>query len=145
MNIMRRECLDKLQRGHRYALQHVIKCVLNSHLRRLGAGAPRHAFLASGQRFPALCNRVTEASGQGQAMRFLKLLRGLDGFHGFPLTQPDLAAQIHSTSDDVDVVMGGVLVAHGNIGRALRESHALHEVGGDLVPLFGSQTLARRA
>lgn len=112
--------------------------------RRLLAHPDSHVDLLVGQ-FLLLGARITQAGRQGQTMRVLKRLRRLDGAAGLPLTKPDFAVQPDTTGDDMDVVLVGVLVAHGHPRRGGRiKAHALHEVAGHGFPLVSTQALAGR-
>lgn len=74
----------------------------------------------------------------------LKLLGRLDGAAGLPLAQPDISVQADAASNDVDVILVRVPVAHGHPRLALVKAHAPHEVGRHGFPFLGGQALARR-
>jgi hypothetical protein len=73
-----------------------------------------------------------------------KLLRCFDGAASFPLAKPDFPIEGNTAGDDVDVVVVGVAVTHGDIGRGIVKAHVTHEVGRDNIPLFAVQSLAFR-
>lgn len=87
---------------------------------------------------------VVEPFGDFQPVPALQHLRGLDGLGHFPLAEPNGTAEADSTGDDVDVVVVGVLVANRDPSGVLWETHLMHEVAGDGVPLLTGQRVAFR-
>jgi hypothetical protein len=112
--------------------------------RRLFAGPVSHVYLPVGQ-FLTLSADIAQPRRQGQTMITFKHLRRLDNAAGFPPTQPHLAVQPYPAGDNMNVIVVGVLMTHGDIRRVRRiKAHAFHEVVREVAPLFGTQTFPGR-
>jgi hypothetical protein len=112
--------------------------------RRFFVGPDSHVYLPVGQLL-VLGADIAQPRRQGQTMVTLKRLRRLDNAAGLPLAQPHLSVQPYPAGDNMNVIVVGVLMAHGDIRRVRRiKAHALHEVVREVPPLFGTQTLPGR-